>query len=196
MAAAAEKLDKEKLDQEKLDQETSDKGLQKAPEKSDVWIPAYVGLGSNLDSPASQVQGALAELKSLIDVRFVMASPLYSNPPLGPQDQPDYVNAVAGLLTRLAPQELLRQLQALELRLGRVREEGDRWGPRIIDLDLLIFGKVTMQDPGLNLPHSGISDRNFVLLPLCDIAPSLTVPGKGTASVLAQRLGSSGLQRL
>jgi 2-amino-4-hydroxy-6-hydroxymethyldihydropteridine diphosphokinase len=142
------------------------------------------------------VQRALAELQSLADVRFVVASPLYRNPPLGPQDQPDYVNAVAGLLTRLAPRELLRQLQALEERLGRVRKDGDRWGPRIIDLDLLVCGNVTMQDPGLNLPHAGICERNFVLLPLCDIAPSLVVPGKGTASLLARRLGSSGLQRL
>lgn len=191
MAAASEILEKKKLDQGKLDQ-----GLSKASGKSDVWVPAYVGLGSNLDSPASQVQRALAELESLDDVRFVTASALYRNPPLGPQDQPDYVNAVAGLLTRLPPQELLGQLQALELRLGRIREEGDRWGPRIIDLDLLVYGNLTMQNPDLNLPHSGISERNFVLLPLCDIAPWLTVPGKGSASVLAQRLGCSGLQRL
>jgi 2-amino-4-hydroxy-6-hydroxymethyldihydropteridine diphosphokinase len=167
--------------------------------QADVWVPAYVGLGSNLEDPARQVQRALVELQSLVDVRFIVASPLYRNAPLGPQDQPDYVNAVAGLLTRLAPHELLRQLQALEERLGRVRKDGDRWGPRIIDLDLLVCGNVTVQDPGLNLPHAGICERNFVLLPLCDIAPSLVVPGQGTVSFLARRLGSlgsSGLQRL
>jgi 2-amino-4-hydroxy-6-hydroxymethyldihydropteridine diphosphokinase len=170
--------------------------IENASKRAAVWVPAYIGLGSNLEDPASQVRRALAELKSLVDVRSVSASPLYRNPPMGPQDQPDYVNAVAGVLTRLSPRELLRQLQALEERLGRVRKEGDRWGPRIIDLDLLVFGKVTMQDPGLNLPHPGIFERNFVLLPLCDIAPSLVVPGTGTVSLLAQRLGCSGLQRV
>jgi len=161
-----------------------------------VWVPAYVGLGSNLDGPAEQVRRALAELRSIDSVRFVSASPLYKNPPMGPQDQPDYVNAVAALLTQLSPQALLESLQALENSLGRVRTDGDRWGPRLIDLDLLVYGRVVLSEPGLNLPHSGISGRNFVLLPLCDIAPSLNVPGQGTVKALAQQFSADELVRI
>jgi len=115
---------------------------------------------------------------------------------MGPQDQPDYVNGVAGLLTTLEPQELLAQLQALETRLGRVRTEGDRWGPRIIDLDLLVYGMQTLALPGLNLPHPGISERNFVLFPLCDISPTLAIPGQGVVQDLARQMGSEGLQEI
>jgi 2-amino-4-hydroxy-6-hydroxymethyldihydropteridine diphosphokinase len=160
------------------------------------WIPAYIGLGSNLDDPARQVRAALALLGELPDSRVVATSALYSNPPMGPQDQPDFVNAVAGLLTRQEPEALLRSLQALETRLGRVRNAGDRWGPRIIDLDLLVYGSLQRSVPGLNLPHPGIFERNFVLLPLCDIAPALQVPGQGVVAAMAAKLEHSGLKRL
>jgi 2-amino-4-hydroxy-6-hydroxymethyldihydropteridine diphosphokinase len=161
-----------------------------------TWLPAYVGLGSNLKDPAAQVQRGFKELEQLPDTRLIAVSPLYSNPPMGPQEQPDYVNAVAGLLTRQTPEQLLASLQALEQQLGRVRKEGDRWGPRIIDLDLLVYGQVQLSSPGLNLPHSGISERNFVLLPLRDIAPTLLVPGQGIVNELAQHVDSTGLQRI
>jgi 2-amino-4-hydroxy-6-hydroxymethyldihydropteridine diphosphokinase len=161
-----------------------------------VWIPAYVGLGSNLEDPAEQVRRALEQLRGIDGLRFVSASPLYKNPPMGPQDQPDYVNAVAALLTLLTPQALLESLQALENSLGRVRTDGDRWGPRVIDLDLLVYGRTELSEPGLNLPHSGISERNFVLLPLCDIAPSLNVPGQGTVKMLAQQFSADELVRI
>jgi 2-amino-4-hydroxy-6-hydroxymethyldihydropteridine diphosphokinase len=115
---------------------------------------------------------------------------------MGPADQPDYVNAVAGLLTRQEPEALLRSLQALEQRLGRVRKAGDRWGPRIIDLDLLVYGSLQRSVPGLNLPHPGIFERNFVLLPLCDIAPALEVPGQGIVAAMAAGVERTGLQRL
>jgi 2-amino-4-hydroxy-6-hydroxymethyldihydropteridine diphosphokinase len=115
---------------------------------------------------------------------------------MGPQDQPDYVNGVAGLLTLLEPADLLAALQALEARQGRIRTEGDRWGPRIIDLDLLVYGTQTVEAPGLNLPHPGISERNFVLFPLRDIAPTLAVPGQGVVEALAQQMGSEGLQEI
>ena len=164
--------------------------------ESASWIPAYIGLGSNLDEPVKQVERAAAALDSLPDTRLVAISPLYSNPPMGPQDQPDYVNAVAGVLTRRSPESLLEAMQALEHQLGRTRKEGDRWGPRIIDLDLLVYGRHTSQEPQLNLPHSGISERNFVLLPLCNIAPDLHVPGQGTVRVLAARADSSTLQAI
>ena len=115
---------------------------------------------------------------------------------MGPQDQPDYINAVAGLLTRQPPEALLLSLQNLERSLGRVRKDGDRWGPRVIDLDILVYGKVQQSLPGLSLPHPGILERNFVLFPLCDIAPALLVPGQGVVSELANRLGDKGLQRI
>jgi len=159
-------------------------------------MPAYIGLGSNLDDPEAQVRGALSNLQGLARARLVAVSGLYRTPPMGPQDQPDYVNAVAGLLTRQPPEELLLSLQNLERSLGRVRTEGDRWGPRVIDLDILVYGKVQQSLPGLSLPHPGILERNFVLFPLCDIAPSLLVPGQGVASELANRLGDKGLQRI
>ena len=165
-------------------------------ELSDSWVPAYIGLGSNLDKPSEQVALALRELESLPDTRLVAVSDLYSNPPMGPQDQPDYINAVAGLLTRKMPEELLVLMQSLEQQLGRVRVEGDRWGPRIIDLDLLVYGQSQISVPGLNLPHPGISERNFVLFPLRDIAPTLKVPGQGMVSVLAQQMNAAELQQI
>ena len=163
---------------------------------SDRWVPAYIGIGSNLNDPAAQVRTACETLAELPDSRLVAVSDLYSNPPMGPQDQPDYVNAVAGLLTTLAPEAMLQALQALEKQQGRVRAKDDRWGPRVIDLDLLVYGGRTISSPGLNLPHPGISERNFVLFPLCDIAPTLVVPGQGTAELLAQRMGDEALQAL
>lgn len=162
----------------------------------DKWIPAYIGLGSNLDDPVAQIGFGLEGLAELEDTRLVATSPLYGNPPMGPQDQPDYVNAVAGVLTRLTPQALLAKMQALEEQLGRVRSDGDRWGPRIIDLDLLVYGGEELSVPGLDLPHSGISERNFVLLPLCNIAPMLNVPGQGTVSVLTARLDGAALVQI
>ena len=160
------------------------------------WMPAYIGVGSNLDDPERQVRAALDALRELPDCQFVTDSPLYCNPPMGPQDQPDYVNAVAAVLTSLPPRAMLEALQALENRLGRVRKDGDRWGPRVIDLDLLVYGNVLLEEPGLNLPHSGISERNFVLLPLCDIAPLLKVPGLGTVKTLAKQIDDGGLERI
>jgi 2-amino-4-hydroxy-6-hydroxymethyldihydropteridine diphosphokinase len=153
-------------------------------------------VGSNLDDPVAQVAAAFDGLAALDGCRLYATSDLYWNPPMGPQDQPDYVNGVAGLLTLLEPADLLAALQALEARQGRIRTEGDRWGPRIIDLDLLVYGTQTVEAPGLNLPHPGISERNFVLFPLRDIAPTLAVPGQGVVEALAQQMGSEGLQEI
>lgn len=157
------------------------------------WVPAYIGVGSNLADPAAQVRRALSALGDLPQTRAVLPSRLYRNPPLGPQDQPDYVNAVAGLLTQLAPLALLGQLQALETALGRTRVAGDRWGPRVIDLDLLVYGSRELSEPGLTLPHPGISERNFVLFPLHDVAPGLPVPGQGTVTAMLSRVDGSTL---
>ncbi len=160
------------------------------------WIPASVGIGSNLDDPEFQVRSAFAALELLPDSRMIATSYLYRNPPMGPSDQPDYVNAVAGLLTRLAPATLLSELLNIEQQRGRLRDPGDRWGPRIIDLDLLVYSDRLLAEPGLTIPHPGISERNFVLLPLLDIAPWLWIPGAGTVTAIASRVDGSALQRI
>lgn len=160
------------------------------------WAPAYLGVGSNMDDPAGQVRRALAALAELPSTRLIATSRSYSNPPMGPQDQPDYVNAAAGILTQLEPGELLEAMQSLESRLGRVRTPGDKWGPRIIDLDLLVYGLRVESTERLTLPHPGISERNFVLFPLRDIAPTLVVPGQGVIARLAAQTGNEGLVAL
>ena len=160
-----------------------------------VWQPAYIGLGSNLQDPRAQVLRAGAALESLPSCRLVGLSPLYRSQPLGPVPQPDFINAVAGLLTQLDSCTLLGELLALERVLGRPAEH-ERWGPRIIDLDLLVYGRERREEPGLILPHRGIVERNFVLYPLCDLAPDLEVPGLGRVAELKGRLSPLGLERL
>jgi 2-amino-4-hydroxy-6-hydroxymethyldihydropteridine diphosphokinase len=154
-----------------------------------------VGLGSNLADPVAQVRRALEELADIPETRITARSPLYRSAPLGPQDQPDYINAVAALDSRLAPLELLASLRDIERIHGRVRD-GTRWGPRSLDLDLLLYGDVAMDTPELSLPHPGLPERAFVLYPLFDIAPQLAVPGKGTVRELRDRLGSTDIARL
>lgn len=158
-------------------------------------LPVYVALGSNLDDPRAQVERALAALDQLPQTRCVLRSSLYRSRPFGPVEQPDFVNAVAGLLTELEPATLLANLQALETSLGRERPVV-RWGPRRIDLDLLVHGSARIAQPGLELPHPGIAERAFVLAPLAEIAPDLEVPGIGRVSALLAKLDSSGLERL
>lgn len=153
--------------------------------------PAYIGVGSNLDDPAAQVQRAFTALAGLGDTLLVARSRLYGSRPMGPADQPDYVNAVAGLLTSLPPLDLLHALQGFEAAQGRRRER--RWGERTLDLDLLLYGTLRLETPELTLPHPGLAQRAFVLHPLADIAPDLAVPGAGRVADLATRLGAGGL---
>lgn len=160
-----------------------------------IWQPAYIGLGSNLQDPGAQVMRALAALERLPATRLVSHSPLYRSKPFGPVRQPDFVNAVAGVLTQLDSRTLLGELLALEQAFGRPAER-ERWGPRIIDLDLLIHGRERREEPGLTLPHPGIVERNFVLYPLGDLAPDLDVPGLGRVAELKGRLAPLGLERL
>jgi len=152
-----------------------------------AWLPAYVGLGSNLDNPPARVRDALAALAGLPSTRLELRSRLYDSVPLGRPDQPDYCNAVAALLTQLAPEELLAGLQALERGLGR-EPPVERWGPRVIDLDLLSMGELRVASGSLQLPHPGIAQRAFVLFPWRELAPHYVVPGLGTVSALAARL--------
>jgi 2-amino-4-hydroxy-6-hydroxymethyldihydropteridine diphosphokinase len=156
-----------------------------------LWRPAYVAVGSNLGEPRAQVMVAMERLRALPGCRLEARSRLYLTRPMGPQDQPDFVNAAAGLLTRLGPRELLEALLDIERSMGRVREV--HWGPRLIDLDLLWMVGAVVEEPGLTLPHPGVSTRNFVLYPLCDIAPTLDVPDHGRVSELKARSGTAGI---
>lgn len=158
-------------------------------------VVAYIGLGSNLDEPRNQVNRALAELDSLPRTRLLSRSSLYRSVPLGPQDQPDYINAVAAVETELAAAELLAELQRLENGHGRQRG-AQRWGPRTLDLDLLLYGQERIDTPGLSVPHPGLSVRNFVLYPLREIAPDLAVPGMGSVAGLAEACGGEGLEKI
>ena len=159
------------------------------------WIPAYIGLGSNLDDPAAQVQAAISRLHELPATRLIACSPLYATAPFGPVAQPDFVNAVAAVLSQSPLQEFFAALRALETRLGRVKPP-ERWGPRRIDLDLLVFGTQRQVGPQLTLPHPGIVERNFVLYPLADVAPDLEVPGLGRVSQLRAQVSAAGIRRL
>jgi 2-amino-4-hydroxy-6-hydroxymethyldihydropteridine diphosphokinase len=160
-----------------------------------LWRPAYVGVGSNLEDPRAQVLGACGRLARLPRTRLELTSPLYLSRPMGPIAQPDFVNAVAGLLTELESPALLAQLRALEAALGRPPGH-ERWGPRVIDLDLLSYARERRAGPELTLPHPGIPERNFVLYPLADIAPDLDLPGLGRVAELAGRITAEGLARL
>jgi 2-amino-4-hydroxy-6-hydroxymethyldihydropteridine diphosphokinase len=160
-----------------------------------LWHVAYVGIGSNLDQPADQVQRALAALSRLPQTRLVLQSSLYGSKPLGPATQPDFVNAVASLLTQLPAVAFFSALRALESTLGR-EPPRVRWGPRRIDLDLLLFDAERLDSPELTLPHPGIVQRNFVLYPLLEVAPELNVPGRGHVTELAARVDAAGIWRL
>lgn len=150
-------------------------------------VVAYIGLGANEGDPRRQVEEAIARLAAADEIELVKSSSFYRNPPLGPPDQPWYVNAVIQVRTRLAPEELLRLLQRVEDDMGRVRRE--RWGPRIIDLDLLLYDGVILSGPDLCLPHPEMHRRSFVLVPLAEIAPQAWHPAlEQTASELLEQL--------
>jgi 2-amino-4-hydroxy-6-hydroxymethyldihydropteridine diphosphokinase len=141
-----------------------------------------VGLGSNLDDPVLQVTRAQAALERLPRSGAFVHSGLWRSAPVGPENQPDFVNACTGFVTRLDPHELLDRLQALERAAGRT--PGERWGPRPLDLDLLVLGALVVADDRLTLPHPRAAERNFVLLPLSEVAPGLTIPGHGSVARL------------
>ncbi len=143
-----------------------------------LWRPAYVGLGSNLDDPGRQIEAAFELLQEIPETRLIARSSIYRSAPFGGVEQPDFINAAAALLTRLTAQELLGKFQKIERTSGRERD-GLRWGPRVLDLDLLVFSDQVIEEPGLSVPHPGIAERNFVLLPLRDLAPDLIIPGLG-----------------
>ncbi|ADN77413.1 2-amino-4-hydroxy-6-hydroxymethyldihydropteridin epyrophosphokinase [Ferrimonas balearica DSM 9799] len=148
-------------------------------------IRAYIALGSNLEAPAQQLQQALSALDELADTRLVACSSFYRSPPMAGMDQPDYLNAVAAIDTSLAPLALLDALQGIEQQQGRERHT--RWGARTLDLDMVLYGDQAIEHERLTVPHYGMAERAFVLIPLFELAPQLTLPdGRQLATLLAQ----------
>ena len=152
----------------------------------------YIGLGANLHQALQQLKTAVLALQALPHCQLLAVSSLYGSKPMGPQDQPDYVNAVAKLDTTLAPHELLDALQQIEQTHGRTRK-AERWGPRTLDLDVLLFGDLQLNDARLTVPHYGMHQREFVLYPLAEIAPDLQLPVHGALSSLLANVPRNGL---
>ncbi len=158
-------------------------------------VDVYIGLGSNLDNPTSHIEKARQAVASLDGAQENGFSSLYSSPPMGPQDQPDYINAVMCIKTDLTPHELLKQLQAIENRQGRVRLQ--RWGARTLDLDILLYGNDSISTEDLIIPHIGLAERAFVLYPLQEMAgDELSVPGLGVLGDLLKKCPKNGLKKL
>ena len=155
---------------------------------------AYIGLGSNLDQPIQQLLTAYQELANLPETTFLAGSSLYSSQPVGPQDQPDFVNAVVKLETKLSAIALLDALQALEQQHQRVRLR--HWGPRTLDLDLLLYDQQQIALPRLSVPHPQMHLRGFVLLPLAEISPEIVIPGKGSITTILSNITIDDLQIL
>jgi 2-amino-4-hydroxy-6-hydroxymethyldihydropteridine diphosphokinase len=157
-------------------------------------VTVFIGLGSNLDDPPAQIRGALTTLAAMLETRLVRHSSFYRNPPVGYLDQPEFVNAVAEIRTRLAPRELLDQIHALERNHGRTRDVPN--APRTLDLDILLYGDLVVDEPGLTIPHPRMLERAFVLVPLAELAPETMVPGKGRVADLARAVNAIGLIKL
>ncbi|PHS70346.1 MAG: 2-amino-4-hydroxy-6-hydroxymethyldihydropteridine diphosphokinase [Methylophaga sp.] len=154
----------------------------------------FIGLGSNLTDPVFQVKTAIDDLTNLPDIQLLASSFLYKSSPMGPQDQPDYINAVVALETNISPHSLLDQLQQIEQKHGRIRQR--HWGERTLDLDLLIYGEQIVDDERLTVPHPGISTRSFVLYPLFEIAADLDIPTMGKIEQLIKQCPRDDLQRV
>lgn len=158
-------------------------------------VRAYIGLGANLNQPVQQLQQAIRALQQLPCSELIAVSSLYGSKPMGPQDQPDYVNAVAALDTTLEAEALLDALQQIEQLHGRQRK-AERWGPRTLDLDILLYGTLVINSSRLTVPHYGLHQREFVLYPLYEIAPQLQLPDGTVLSSLLARVPLNGLQKL
>ncbi|WP_455222342.1 2-amino-4-hydroxy-6-hydroxymethyldihydropteridine diphosphokinase [Kaarinaea lacus] len=155
----------------------------------------FIGLGSNLNDPIQQLTQACTEIGSIEHVTLCKISSLYRNPPMGPQDQPDYINAVVEIDTSLSPEELLNELQAIEKKHGRVPGRV-RWSARPLDLDILLYGEKVINNERLTIPHLGLYERAFVLYPLIEIAPDLEVPGHGALRELIHNVDGSNLEKI
>lgn len=159
-----------------------------------MLVCCYIGLGSNLDSPYQQLRLAVEALKAAPGIQFEAISPLYSSAAVGLGNQPDYCNAVAKIHTDQTPQALLATLLEIEKQQGRKRTAGQRWTARTLDLDILLYGDMQVSDNNLVIPHREMHKRNFVLKPLGDLAPELTIPGLGPVAELLAEVGEAGLR--
>ena len=153
---------------------------------------AYIGLGSNMKSPKRQIESAIKSIEEMATIQVLKVSSLYKSKPIGPQNQDDYINAVAKIGTDLMPYELLECMQSIENKQGRIRKE--RWGPRTLDLDILMFGDEIIKDDKLTIPHLDIENRSFVLAPLAEIDFDCLIPGKGIARDLLTIIGQEDLE--
>ncbi len=158
-------------------------------------VAACIGLGSNLGDSARIVQAAFAEIGRIPGTRLMRASRLYRTPAWGMTSQPDFVNAAATIHTRLGAQELLAAMLGIERQAGRERGD-DRWGPRTLDLDLLLYGEHVIDEAGLRVPHPHLHERAFALLPLVEIAPSAVIPGVGPAQLALSALAAGDIHAL
>jgi 2-amino-4-hydroxy-6-hydroxymethyldihydropteridine diphosphokinase len=149
---------------------------------------AYVGLGANLGDRRGAIERAVELLRVAPGVEVLAVSALRETEPVGFEDQPRFLNGAVALETALSPRELLDLLLAIERRLGRTREGGPRFGPRTIDLDLLVYGDAELDEPGLMVPHPRLHERRFALEPLAELAPALVVPGRGPLEELLRGL--------
>ena len=156
-------------------------------------IPVYIGLGSNLGQSQKQIQAACKDLTELSETKLIKCSSLFQSLPMGPQNQPNYVNAVVLIETKLSADRLLQQTQKIETQHGRIRKS-DRWGPRTLDLDILLYGQQQLNEVNLTIPHIGMKQREFVLYPLFEIAPELILPCGEKLSDLVHACPKNGLQ--
>ena len=159
-------------------------------------VRAFVGLGANVGEVEMTLAEACMAIDGLPQTSIRNQSPWFRSPPWGRTDQPEFTNGVVELQTRLAPVELLQRLLEVEERFGRVRRPDERWGPRTLDLDLLLYGEETIDEPGLQVPHPALHERAFVLLPLSRIAPTLEIPGQGRVDALLAGVDATGLREL
>ena len=155
----------------------------------------FIAVGSNLSDPVSQANAAIDALKQLPKSEFIRSSSLYSSTPMGPQDQPDYVNAVSLVETELSAHELFTHTCQIEQDHGRVRN-GEHWGPRTLDLDILLFGDHKINDEQLVIPHYGMKEREFVIYPLLDISPDLVLPCGTHLQQLTQSVPLNGMETI
>ena len=158
-------------------------------------VRAYIGLGSNLDNPEQQVLTAIEDLRATVGNDDVKVSSLYRTKPMAGMDQPDYVNAVVQVVTTLAPEELLDECQRIESMHDRDRSTG-RWSARTLDLDIILYGMETIATQRLTIPHYGMHERNFVLIPLAELDPDLLLPDNTTLQNALTKITTEGLVKI
>jgi 2-amino-4-hydroxy-6-hydroxymethyldihydropteridine diphosphokinase len=159
-------------------------------------VRVFVGLGGNVGDVEATLHEAIWALDGLPQTSLRMQSKFYRSPPWGRTDQADFLNAVVELRTQLAPRILLDYLLAIEERFGRVRGDGEKWGPRTLDLDLLVYGEETIDEPGMHLPHPYLHERAFVLVPMAEIAGKLHVPGRGLVKDLLTVVATDAIEAI